>query len=285
MNTTELYFDRPAGQEAATPPELQGLPRDGVRLLVTRGNHHQHDRFSDLPRILRPGTVLVVNRSAVLPASLSATSRWGRFRLNLSTSYGNGIWVAEPRRQPTIPGPLPISAGDAVEVAGLPARFIAPYPNVPRLWFVRIHGDVQAVMQRSGEPIRYSYPQPPYPPLASYQTIFSDTPGSAEVPSAARPFTPHLINTLVRNGVVVRSVLLHCGVSSLEVEAEAIEDHVLYPEPFEVPADTVAAVNQARLKGHPGHRYRHHRGTRPGIGFADWQAGSELWVHKQVHSP
>jgi S-adenosylmethionine:tRNA ribosyltransferase-isomerase len=251
MNRHELVFERPPDRQAARPPEDRGVGRDGVRLLVSTPEGHEHARFPELPRFLAPGTVLVVNRSATLPASLPAEGPLGPFRLNLSTRYGDGVWLAEPRWSAARPGPLPLQAGEAIRVAGLPARPVAPYPGLPRLWFVRIEGDVRAALARTGEPVRYGYLEPPFPPLAAYQTVFSDLPGSAEMPSAARPFTARVIDELRAQGVRLVPVVLHTGVSSLEVEADEVEDQVLYPEPFAVPAETAEAVNAAREQGRP----------------------------------
>jgi S-adenosylmethionine:tRNA ribosyltransferase-isomerase len=251
MNRLELAFERPPDRQAARPPEARGLARDEVRLLVSTPEGHRHARFRDLPRFLAPGTVLVVNRSATLPAGLPAEGRLGPFRLNLSTRYGGGVWLAEPRWSASEPGPLPLEAGERIEVAGLPARLAAPYPGVPRLWFVRMEGDVEAALARSGEPIRYGYVEPPFPPLEAYQTVFAEVPGSAEMPSAARPFTARIIGELRARGAHLVGIVLHTGVSSLEVEAEEVEDHPLYPEPFAVPQETAEAVNAARREGHP----------------------------------
>lgn len=251
MNRLELNFARPPDRQATAPPESRGLARDEVRLLVSTPDGHEHARFRDLPRFLAPGAVLVVNRSATLPASLPAHGSPGSFLLNLSTSYGDGVWLAEPRWSAARPGPLPLQAGETLQVAGLPARLVAPYPGLPRLWFVRIEGDLDDAMARSGEPIRYGYLQPPFPPLAAYQTLFSDLPGSAEMPSAAWPFTARLIGELRAKGIHLLPIVLHTGVSSLEVEAEEVEDHPLYPEPFLVPPETAEAVNAARAEGRP----------------------------------
>lgn len=249
MNRAALAFERPADRQATRPPEERGVARDDVRLMVTTPAGHQHARFGDLPAFLDPGTLLVVNRSATLPASLPAEGAIGRFRLNLATRYGAGVWLAEPRRGPADPGPLPLRPGDDIRAAGLAGRVIAPYPALPRLLFVRFEGDVHRAMARAGSPIRYGYIEPPIPPLDAYQTMFADTPGSAEMPSAARPFTPRVVAALRASGVQLASVVLHTGVSSLEVETDNIDDHPLQPEPFVVPRETAAAVNAARLEG------------------------------------
>ena len=90
--------------EASAPPELGGGSRDAVRLLVSSRSGHHHSRFANLANFLRPGDLLVVNRSATLCASLEAEGSPGRFILNLSSDYGGGVWLAEPRRSFDRPG-------------------------------------------------------------------------------------------------------------------------------------------------------------------------------------
>jgi S-adenosylmethionine:tRNA ribosyltransferase-isomerase len=249
MRRSDLLFERPADRVATAPPERRGLERDEVRLMVSDQRGHAHARFSDLPRFLPRGTVLVVNRSATLPASLRAGCALGAFMLNLSTRYRERLWLAEPRWSRSLPGPLPISAGEYFEAAGLPGRFVAPYPGLARLWFVGFDGDVETAMAIEGEPIRYGYVEEPLPPLSAYQTIFASVAGSAEMPSAGRPFTQRTIEALRARGVEIASIELHAGVSSLEVELEEVERQPLYPEPFAVSADSAAAVNRARREG------------------------------------
>jgi len=81
---------------------------------------------------------------------------------------------------------------------------------------------------RHGTPIRYSYVERAWP-AAAYQTVFATEPGSAEMPSASRPFTPEIVTRLVARGVTFAPLVLHTGVSSLEGHEDP------YPEFFEVP--------------------------------------------------
>ncbi len=248
MKREELIFQRPPGLEATAPPEARGLARDEVRLLVSGPDGHRHARFRDLPDLLRPGDLLVVNHSATLPASLPAEGKIGPLILNLSTHYGRGLWLAEPRWSPAKPGPLPLDPGEGARVADVPVRFVAQYPGLPRLWFVQAEGDLGAAMAHAGRPIRYGYLAADYP-LDFYQTIFASSPGSAEMPSAARPFSARVLEALRARGVTGEGILLHTGVSSLEIEGDEVEREPLYPEPFVVPEATAEAVNQARRKG------------------------------------
>jgi S-adenosylmethionine:tRNA ribosyltransferase-isomerase len=248
MKRADLIFDRPAELAATAPAELRGLARDEVRLLVSSPDGHAHAQFRDLADYLTPGDLLVVNHSATIPASLPASGSVGKFTVRLSTNFGNGVWITEPRWSPAKPGPLPKQAGERFTLAGLDARFIQPFPGLNRLWFTSINGDIFAAMNRVGRPIRYGYVNESYP-LDFYQTIFARVPGSAEMPSAAYPFTQRVLDSLTTAGVEMSGIVLHTGVSSLEVEADEVESHPLYPEPFSVPAETAAAVNKARREG------------------------------------
>lgn len=235
------------GRGADRPPEDRGIGRGDVRLLVSTPLGDTPGRFSDLAEILRPGDLLVVNESATVPASLPASSNIGEFIVNLSTPYGRELWVAEPRWGRERPGPLPLSAGSSLLVGGVHCTLIAPFPGIPRLVFLRAHGDLAEAMRTVGEPIRYGYAARRFP-LEAYQTEFARVPGSAEMPSAGRPFTPSLLGTLRSRGVNVASIVLHAGVSSLEIGDTDPNMIPVFPEPFEVPESTAEAIRSARSK-------------------------------------
>jgi len=245
----DLVFPRPEGLIAREPPEVSRGSRDAVQLLVSGPGGHQLASFRDLPRFLEPGDLLVVNESATLPASLPAEGPGGPFLLNLCTRYAPRLYLSEPRRSFRDPGPLPLAPGDRATVSGVPVRFLAPYPGIPRLWFVSTGEDLLPILPRSGSPIRYGYVETPWP-LSTYQTLFSRVPGSMEMPSAGRPFTRRVMEALAARGVGIATVVLHCGVSSLEVGEDRVDEQVLYPEPFEVPEATARAVDQTRHHGH-----------------------------------
>ncbi|MCI4328185.1 MAG: S-adenosylmethionine:tRNA ribosyltransferase-isomerase [Thermoplasmata archaeon] len=248
MRTSALVFERPVDLQATTPAEVRRRGRDDVRLLVSQPDRREVVPFHALVDLLHEGDLLVVNRSATLAASLPAKAEFGPFVLNLSTDYGHGIWLAEPRFGPARSGPLPLPPGAVFTAGGLRASYIAPYPGLPRLGFVRLEGSVREAMDRFGRPIRYGYVPDAFP-LSAYQTAFGDRPGSAEMPSAGRPFTDELLVGLRSRGVEVAPVTLHTGVSSLEIDTEDAGTFPLYPEPFEVPAGTVDAVQRSRARG------------------------------------
>ena len=128
MKRAELDFERPRALQAASPPESRGLERDEVRLLVSSPQGHEHARFRDLPRFLIPGTLLVVNASATLPASLPARHPCvGPLLANVSTDYGGGLHLIEFRKSAAEPGPLPVEVGDVLEIACL--LYTSPSPR------------------------------------------------------------------------------------------------------------------------------------------------------------
>ncbi len=234
-----------AVRAADRTPEARGVARDRVRLLASSATGDADRSFADLPELLEPGDLLVVNESATLAASLPAEGPFGRFRLHLSTRYGPDLWLAEPRWSGARPGPLPIPDGLRFRVAGVRATAVARFPGIPRLAFLRFDGDLEAAMARDGAPIRYGYFAEDAP-LAAYQTVFATVPGSAEMPSAARPFTPRLVRRLVRRGIRFARVVLHAGVSSLEDGDDVTGAPPILPEPFEVPEATCRAIREVR---------------------------------------
>jgi S-adenosylmethionine:tRNA ribosyltransferase-isomerase len=237
-----LDFSLPPEHEAHEPPEARGTPRDGVALMVSRGASAEisHRAFTDLPALLLPGDLLVVNASATLPAAVALD---GGLAVHFSTSLPGGDWLVELRAAggaATVPydGGSP---GQRLDLPGgamltLGARF------TPRLWRARLSTAVLPYLLRRGQPIRYSYVSRPWP-LEAYQTVFGTRPGSAEMPSASRPFTPEVVARLVARGITFAPLTLHTGVSSLEGDEDP------YPEPYDVPPATARLVNLTRRHG------------------------------------
>jgi S-adenosylmethionine:tRNA ribosyltransferase-isomerase len=247
MKRAELLFERPESLFAHAPPEMDGRSRDDVRLLVTRPDGQHHARFEDLPAFLRTGDLLVVNESAAIPASLPAEGRLGSMLLNLCTRFRSDLWIAEPRWSAGKPGPMPVEPGEELRIGSATVRLLSPYPGVPRLWFVVADRPLEHIAADRGGPIHYGYTDAW--PMDVYQTAFSRIPGSAEMPSAGRPITPRIQEGLARAGVRIAPILLHTGVSSLEIETDTVESQALYPEPFAVSRETAAAVNRTHAEG------------------------------------
>jgi S-adenosylmethionine:tRNA ribosyltransferase-isomerase len=241
-----------------------------------------HARFRDFPDFVARGDVVVVNTSATINAALDAWRMQpggtfaDRIELHLSSPLparlgveGRGRsradgerWVVELRRL-TARGTTPLLDAHVGEqlvlAAGATARLVEPFvtrggaepvigPGARktggRLWVAELacSGGVMAFAASYGSPIRYAYVRDRWP-LAYYQTVFATEPGSAEMPSAGRPFTREIVTRLERKGVRVVPLVLHTGVASLE------SDEPPYPERYRVPPATADAVKRARAVG------------------------------------
>jgi S-adenosylmethionine:tRNA ribosyltransferase-isomerase len=245
--TPAATFVLPDGAEAGEPAEVRGTGRDDVRLLVASPTDLRHARFPDLPDFLRPGDLLVVNNSATLAAALDGRRASGApVTIHFASALDDGRWVVELRPPGRATGP--VTDAQPGERITLPAKATLtidkPYRGSPRLWEARaaVEGGVTALLARHGRPITYAYVSRPWP-LAAYQTVFARVPGSAEMPSAARPFTTGLVTRLVSDGVTIAPVTLHTGVSSPEAGEPPL------PERFTVPPATAALVNLTRKRG------------------------------------
>ena len=236
-------FELPTRLEAHEPPEERGLRRDEVRLMVATRHDGRivHGRFTDLPEFLAPGDLVVVNVSATLPAALPAVRADGTsLELHLSTPaprLTGGHWLVELRRDGSPFGD--VRAGERLDLpAGGRVRILVPYAGGTRLWLARLDvpGTVDSYLDRHGFPIGYGY-VPETWPLAAYQNVYALEPGSAEMASAGRPFTPELVTRLVARGILVAPLTLHTGVSSPERHEPP------YPERYRVPVETARLVN------------------------------------------
>jgi S-adenosylmethionine:tRNA ribosyltransferase-isomerase len=241
-----LGFDLPPSLEAAIPPEARGITRDAVRMMVahTHDDGLTHATFSDLPRFLDAGDLVVVNTSGTLAAAVDAVAPTGaQLAVHLSSRLPAELWVVELRHDTT-----PFRDGRAGWVLTLPAggavELLAPYAGSTRLWVasLRLPDPLLTYLALHGRAIRYGYVQDSWP-ISMYQNVYATEPGSAEMPSAGRPFTPEVITRLVAKGVGVAPLVLHTGVSSLESHESP------YPEFFRVPAHTAHLINDTHHQG------------------------------------
>lgn len=248
--TAGIQFALPPDTAPSRPAEAQGLARDHVRLLIAKPDGLHHARFSDLGDWLRAGDLLVVNTSATLPSAVDGFRPDGSpVIVHFSSPADNATWIVEIRR-PDGSGPVP--DGRPTETLFLPdgarVRILAAQGDggngSSRLWRARIEAarPIEQYLGSFGRPITYG-PTVDRWPLSTYQTIFAREPGSAEMPSAARPFTHTLVTTLLVQGISIAPVVLHAGVSSLDAQ------ELPQVERFEVPSTTARLVNQARDAG------------------------------------
>lgn len=234
---------------ATEPPEARGLARDEVRLMVADDTVVQHTLFRRLAGFLAAGDLVVVNTSATLPAALDATRADGSaVRVHVSGPAPDAGVIVELRR-PAHGRVRDAVAGERLTLAdGTTLRLAAAYPDArepqgSRLWRAELPGDLTARLQRSGRPIAYDYLRGQWP-LTAYQTVFARDPGSAEMPSAGRPFSAAVVTDLVVAGVTLAPITLHTSVSSLESGEDPL------PERYHVPAATARLVNLTRAHGH-----------------------------------
>jgi len=239
-------FDLPDELAASEPPEERGVARDQVRMLVAAPSGIAHARFADLPAFLAPGDLVVVNTSATLAAAVDGYRADGRdVVVHFSTALDDGAWLVELRPPVHPTGPVPDAyAGEQVSLpAGVRLTLLNAHGG-DRLWRARVavEGEVHEYLARHGRAITYPYVTGRWP-LSAYQTVFARDPGSAEMPSAGRPFTADLVTSLVSSGIAVAPITLHTGVSSLE-EGEPPLD-----ERYRVPDATARLVNLTKASG------------------------------------
>jgi S-adenosylmethionine:tRNA ribosyltransferase-isomerase len=167
--------------------------------------------------------------------------------VHFSAELDDGAWVIEVRPAGVSAGPVTdLRPCEVITLDGGAALIVGePRPaGQARLWRARprIDGGVSAFLARHGRPIRYAY-VPRQWPLPEYQTVFAREPGSAEMPSAGRPFTAQVVTDLITRGVALAPIVLHTGVSSQEPGEPP------QPERFRVPAATARLVNCTRQAG------------------------------------
>jgi S-adenosylmethionine:tRNA ribosyltransferase-isomerase len=209
------------------------------------GDTIEHGRFSDIAHQLKRGDLLVVNTSATIPAAAHGRRDGNRaVVVHFATPLPDGAWVVE-LRQPDRSGPQwDGRASERITFRdGADLVLQKPYARhaARRFWRARVRTPypVQEWLQRHGHPVSYAHTTEPWP-LDAYQTVFARDPGSAEMPSAGRPFTETLVMELTARGVVTAPILLHAGLSSGDAD-----DHLL-PERYAVSDATARLVNATR---------------------------------------
>ncbi len=250
----EVPPERSARQPVEATP---GVHRDAVRLMLSNGREPpSHHTISDLPDVLAPGDLLVVNTSAAMAAAIDGVVTNGpdpdeSVVVHVSTELPSSLWLVEIRHRiangSSEPDPTERAGQTLVVEGGGHVQLLRRFDGSTRLWIAALDdmtagGSVADHLARFGRPIRYRYVDRDWP-LSAYQTVFGRHPGSAEMPSASRPFTDELVTDLVAAGIGIAPLTLHTGVSSLEA------NEAPYPERFRVPAATARAVEHTRSDG------------------------------------
>ena len=250
VRALDLPFELEARHLATAPREVTGQARDAGRLLVSPGDDDPlHARFADLASHLAAGDLVVVNTSGTRNAAIDARLADGSpLVVHVSTELPGGLWMVEPRRRlangATEPMALDPAPTTSTLSGGATLVLLRPAPGSDRLWIATVDDDTDllALLATHGRPIRYPYVDRDWP-LDAYQSVFAAERRSAEMASAARPFSDAVVTSLVRSGVALARIALHTGVSSLEGHERP------YAEQFEVPPETAAAVNLTHRQG------------------------------------
>ena len=228
------------------PPELiaqaPAPARDASRLMVVPGSGGpiEHRTFADLPRFLRPGDLLILNDTRVVPARLMLTrASGGRVEALLLRRNSEARWEA------LLDSGGRLKPGEVLRLEDDSACTLGERRK--ESWEVAFEaGD--GVVERLGRA-----PLPPYikrapdaADLERYQTVYADRPGSIAAPTAGLHFTRELLDRIAAAGVEVARVTLHVGTGTFKpVRAEDVEDHVMEPEAYEIPDATLQAIDRA----------------------------------------
>ncbi len=268
-------YELPEERIAQTPLSQ----RDSSRMLVVDSpTHHTHRIFRELPDLLQPGDLLVLNDTRVIPARLHGRKSTGApVEVLLLEERSNGCWLAlvKPGRR-LKPGakiifeppgqndrPLTTSSFTDGETPPLPT----PNSQLPPLGATVLARDEPTsgrLLQFdvpsgiSFETLLMDYGQLPFPPYITnsqaspeqYQTVYADTPGAIAAPTAGLHFTPELLKRCSERGIQQASVTLHVGIGTFRpVEVEDITHHQMHGEWLEVPASTVEQIRETKASG------------------------------------
>ncbi len=254
-----LKLSLPHELEASEPPEARGLRRDQVRLMVSNysTDRIKHASFYDLPKFLNRGDLIVINTSRTRNSALTATRADGSLlELHLSTHLADDLWTVEVRSLNETGKSKHLDDAQVGEMLSLPdgasATLLGAYisdciensPPSETVWqaTVNLPMPLEDYIARHGFPIRYNYVKERWP-LPYYQTVYATETGSAEMPSAGRPFTPELLRKLKTKGIEIAPLILHTGISNLESHEPP------YKEFYRVPPETADLVNKAHGSG------------------------------------
>jgi S-adenosylmethionine:tRNA ribosyltransferase-isomerase len=262
VRVTDFNFDLPQELIAQSPPAIRGSSR---MLVLDRATGSYHDDFfRNLPEILRPGDLLILNDSRVIPARLYATRAGlhtqrnspdptGRIEVLLTQQLAENDWSALVRPSRKIqPGERLLFHVPSEAKPLLEAEILTAGEFGERTLRFSPVADFHAILNKIGH-----MPLPPYihrddnpDDRDRYQTVFSQQPGSAAAPTAGLHFTPEILTQLKQKGVQIETITLHVGLGTFQpVRAENLEDIRLHSEHYTLPAATAEAINTALQAG------------------------------------
>ena len=247
LRTEDFDFALPERLVAQAPAR----PRDAARLLVVDPSGPRDQGIRDLPGLLGPGDVMVVNDTRVIPARLRGKRGEAAIEIMLNRADPDGSWEALVRNARRL------RPGDMIAIdgaPGLPCRVLAREGGTARLDFGPDPAALAAALEQAGEiplPPYIARPEGPRPEdREDYQTLFAQRPGAVAAPTASLHFTPGLVAALEARGVRRATVTLHVGAGTfLPMRAEDPRAHRLHAEWGEVTEEAAAVINAARPAG------------------------------------
>jgi len=244
LQTGDFDFELPSENIATEPAR----PRESAKLLEVGETLVDHT-VADLPSLLTPGDVVVINDTRVIPARLRGTRRDAKVQVTLHKAEADGTWkvFARPARK--------LSTGDIIDFAdGFTARVEAKGEAGEVTLSFPGADDLFGALAKHGE-----MPLPPYisrPGGATtadendYQTVYAARQGAVAAPTAGLHFTDGLMEAVRAAGAQFATVTLHVGAGTfLPVKVDRIADHRMHSEWGEIDADTAATINAARAAG------------------------------------
>ncbi len=262
MRVTDFNFDLPEELIAQKPPEIRGSSR--MLVLDRATGTHQDNFFRNLPQFLRPGDLLILNDSRVIPARLYATRAGlhtqynspdptGRIEVLLTQQLAENDWTALVRPSRKVqPGERLLFHAPNDSNPLLEAEILSAGEFGERTLRFNPTPDFQAILNKIGH-----MPLPPYihrddnpDDRDRYQTVFAQQLGSAAAPTAGLHFTPEILAQLKQQGIQIETITLHVGLGTFQpVRAENLEDIHLHAEHYTLPSATAKAINTALLAG------------------------------------
>lgn len=248
MKVSDFDYELPKELIAKFPVE----PRDSSRLMVLHRNtgEIEHRIFRDIALYLKPGDVLVINDTKVIPARLfGKLETGGKVELLLVRQPGLGIWevMAKPARK--------LKEGKRIYFDEELEAVVKGYGGEGRRiveFILKSNKDFMEKLEEIGH-----IPLPPYiereekpEDRAKYQTVFARKEGAAAAPTAGLHFTEELLQKLKDKGIIIKNITLHVGPGTFKpVKVENVEEHQMDYETYHVPEATAAEINRAKEEG------------------------------------
>ena len=248
MKVSDFDYELPKELIAKFPVE----PRDSSRLMVLHRNtgEIEHRIFRDIVEYLKPGDVLVINDTKVIPARLfGKLETGGKVELLLVRQPGLGIWevMAKPARK--------LKEGKRIYFDEELEAVVKGYSGEGRRiveFILKSNKDFMEKLEEIGH-----IPLPPYiereekpEDREKYQTVFARKEGAVAAPTAGLHFTEELLQKLKDKGIIIKNITLHVGPGTFKpVKVENVEEHQMDYETYHVPEDTAAEINRAKEEG------------------------------------